>query len=101
MAMDDLISAQTILSAIQSVRDELADHRRDFAEWKQGTGERVAQLEAQMHTVIGNGQPGRLKIAEDKIGDLEKIHWKQTGIVSAVVIIGSFVVEAIRKKLGF
>ena len=103
--MDDLISGATILQAIQALRDENRDEmgklREAFEAFKAENIEKVAKLEAQMLTVIGNGQPGRLTLAEEKIGALEKVHWKQTGIVSAVVIIGSFVVEAIRKKLGF
>lgn len=34
--------------------------------------EKLGRLEAKMDMLAGNGQPGRMKIAEDKIGALER-----------------------------
>ena len=52
------------LRALRSAVDELA------AETKQ----RLATLEAHDHDINGNGQPGRMKSAENRITVLE--HWR-------------------------
>ena len=34
--------------------------------------ESLGRLEAQVHMLVGNGQPGRMKLAEDRLTALEK-----------------------------
>jgi len=103
--MDDLISGATILQAIQALRDENRDDMRElresFESFRTDSVEKVARLEAQLKTVLGNGQPGRMTLAEERISSLERVRWKQSGIAATVGLLGAIVVEAIRKKLGF
>jgi chaperonin GroEL (HSP60 family) len=103
--MDDLISGATILSAIDALRKEqredMRELRESFEAFRVECAGKVAVLEAKMTTVLGNGQPGRLTVVEEKIGDLQRVHWKQAGIASTLGFVGAFVLEVVRKKLGF
>lgn len=45
-----------------------------------GIGERLARLETHVESLVGNGQPGRLTVAEKKISDLQQWRWTTTGI---------------------
>lgn len=67
-----------------SLLTELRDFRRDIAAWQQDTGERVAALETQMKDVVGNGQPGRLTLAERSISALQSWRWWQVGAAAGV-----------------
>jgi hypothetical protein len=50
--------------------------------------EKLGQLEAMMHMLVGNGQPGRVKLAEDRIAALERADVRRTvydRMMSAVI----------------
>lgn len=42
--------------------------------------EKLSRLEAQMATLVGNGQPGRMTLAEDRITALERNDVRRTVI---------------------
>ena len=46
--------------------------RMSTSEFQQEVIEKLGRLEAMMDTLVGNGQPGRMKQAEDKIQELIK-----------------------------
>lgn len=66
--------------------------------------EKLGRLEANMEMLVGDGQPGRMKIAEDKISTLER-HDVRRGvydrIVSAVIATIVSTLIALHDHLGF
>ena len=42
--------------------------------------EKLSRLEANMDALVGNGQPGRMKLAEDRIVELERNDVRRTVI---------------------
>ena len=46
--------------------------------------EKLGRLEAKMEMLVGDGQPGRMKIAEDKISTLER-HDVRRGVYDKIV----------------
>lgn len=46
--------------------------RMSTSEFQQEVLQKLGRLEAKLDMIVGNGQPGRMKIAEDKISTLEK-----------------------------
>jgi hypothetical protein len=51
---------------------ELRSLREDFNNYARETCERVSVLEAGMHGVLGNGQPGRLALVERAVSKLSQ-----------------------------
>jgi len=51
---------------------EFAMMRVIDGEFQREVLEKLGRLEAKMDMLVGNGQPGRMKIAEDKISHLER-----------------------------
>ena len=104
--MEDFISGATILKAIEDLRadnrEDMRELRESFEAFRAESVEKVTRLETQVKpAIIGNGQPSRLALAEDRISNLEKFHWKLAGIASASGVVIAFLVEVVRKKLGF
>lgn len=73
------------------ILQELRELRSDYNEHARDTGERLASLEQQMYTLVGNGQPGRIANIEtaaaklkDTVSELEKWRWKVAGALVAV-----------------
>lgn len=50
-------------------------------------GERVTALEIKMDDLTGNGQPGRMKLAEDNIKELEKFMWRVLGALGCLTVL--------------
>lgn len=46
--------------------------RLGVGEFQQKVLENLGRLEAKVNMIVGNGQPGRMKLAEDRLGALEK-----------------------------
>jgi hypothetical protein len=69
--------------------------------------EKLGQLEAKVDMLVGNGQPGRMQMAEDRLGALEKNDLRRT-VYDRIVIAGitfalTFAVSAVvawREFLG-
>lgn len=53
--------------------------------------ENLADLKANMHQLVGNGQPGRVKLLEDEVKSLGKWRWLITGGIIAVSAVIHFV----------
>lgn len=55
-------------------------------------GERLARLETHVESLVGNGQPGRLTLVENKVSELQHWRWKATGIYTGASAVISAVV---------
>lgn len=53
--------------------------------------ETLAELKTDMHNLVGNGQPGRVRVLEKKVEDLGKWRWLITGGIIAVSAIIHFI----------
>jgi hypothetical protein len=73
--------AQDILPIIL---DELRSLRSAVDELAADTKQRLATLEAHDHDLIGNGQPGRMKTAENRLASLEHRWYYVLGIAATV-----------------
>jgi hypothetical protein len=93
--MDDK-TAQLLLQEFRAFRDsEFREFREDVSAWKQESGERIATLETQVKDVVGNGQPGRMTLAEQAIAALQRWrYWVLGGAagVSGVVSVVAWVI---------
>jgi hypothetical protein len=69
-----------ILDEVRAIRIENSDFR-----------ERIKALETELHPIIGNGQPGRLTVAEKKINDLYSYLWRALGAIGALSASGGFI----------
>lgn len=65
-----------ILEELRALRNDYNDHARD-------TGERLAKLEAQMYSLCGNGQPGRIALIERAVQSLQRWRWYIVGAGAA------------------
>ncbi len=73
--------------------------RLGVSDFQQKVLEKLGQLEAKMDMVVGNGQPGRMQMAEERLGALEKNDLRRT-IYDRIVIAGitfavTFVISAV------
>ncbi|MBV9573818.1 MAG: hypothetical protein JOY93_07160 [Acidobacteriales bacterium] len=65
--------------------------------------EKLARLEAKMDMLAGDTQPGRMKIAEDKIAALEKSEIRRSvydRLVNAVITVAISAAIAMHDRLG-
>jgi hypothetical protein len=65
--------------------------------------EKLGMVEAKIDMIVGNGQPGRLRQAEDRIGALEKSDIKRNvydRIVTAVIAFAVSAIIALHDHLG-
>jgi hypothetical protein len=75
--MDAMTTTDIILEELRALRTDYNAHARD-------TGERLAALEAQMHDLCGNGQPGRIRTLELIVERLQAWRWYLIGASAAV-----------------
>jgi hypothetical protein len=61
--------------------------RMGVSDFQQKVLERLARLETMMDMIIGNGHPGRMQLAEDRLGALEKNDLRRT-VYDRIVIAG-------------
>jgi hypothetical protein len=73
------------------ILDELRELRSSFNEHAQDVVQRLSKLETQSESIVGNGQPGRLTIVENKVGDLQHVQWLVRGIYIGVSALVSFI----------
>jgi hypothetical protein len=79
---------------------ELRALRSDFNSYARDTGERVSVLETDMHTLVGNGNPGRVSLLEAAVSKLSQWRWWLVGVAagsSGVVSILAWLVSGGRK----
>ena len=76
---------------------ELRALRLDFNAYARETGERVSVIETDMHSLMGNGNPGRIALIERSVECLKQWRWWLVGASAGVVGVISmlaWVVEA-------
>lgn len=59
------------------------------------SAERLARVETHVESLVGNTQPGRLTVLENKVSELQHWRWKTTGIyigISGLVSVATGVV---------
>ncbi len=72
-------------------------------EFQQQVLEKLGRLEANVEMLVGDGQPGRMKIAEDKIFSLERSEIRRSvydKIISAVIATIVSVLIALHDRWG-
>ncbi|MFY9676018.1 MAG: hypothetical protein WB817_04340 [Terriglobales bacterium] len=57
--------------------------------------EKLGRLDAKMDMLVGNGQPGRMKLAEDRLNLLERSDVKRTVYDRIATAVIAFVVSAL------
>lgn len=80
---------QLILDELRAFRDDFNDTTRDILQ-------RVSSLETDNHAIMGNGNPGRMALAEKSIGSLKAWRWKVCGVCVGGSAIISVVVTVIK-----
>jgi hypothetical protein len=79
---------------------ELQLLRADFQTYARETGERVTALETEMHSLAGNGQPGRVSSLETAVSKLSQWRWWVVGAAAGsggVVSILAWIITEIHK----
>ena len=83
---------------------ELQQLRRDFSKFAFETGQRVSTLEAEVHGLVGNGQPGRVALLEEATRELSQWRWRlvgasagSSGAISIVVSVVAWILDRARK----
>jgi hypothetical protein len=104
--MDEHISGATILKAIEDLRadsrEDMRELREAFETFKAEAVEKVTRLETTVKpALVNNGQPSRLTQVENRIADLEKFRWKQSGAAAVCGFVIAFVGELLRKHFNF
>jgi hypothetical protein len=77
-----------ILTELQETRADLRDFRAEVATWREETAKQLSEHSVKIQDVCGNGQPGRMRLAEAAISALQRFRYWQLGAaagVSAVV----------------
>jgi hypothetical protein len=75
--MTDFTLQTVILEEVRALRTSLDAHRAE-------TGERLATLETHMESLVGNHQPGRLTLLENKVSAIQQWRHYTTGIYIGV-----------------
>ena len=82
---------------VDLILEELRELRNDTKE----NGERLARLETQMYSLVGNGQPGRIGLLDRSVEKLQQSRWCVVGVsAGSGGVIGAlaWVVEVVGKK---
>jgi pyrrolidone-carboxylate peptidase len=77
--------------------------RMSTSEFQQEVLAKLGRLEAQMDMVIGNGQPGRMRLAEERITALEKSDIRRSvydRLVNAAIAVAISAGIALHDHLG-
>lgn len=97
--MDDQL--QLLLTEFRAFRDtEWREFRESVSAWQQETGERVAQLEVKERDIGGNGQPGRMALAEQSIAALQRFRYWQLGAAAVVSVLFTLVLKYLLPQFG-
>jgi hypothetical protein len=71
------------------ILSELRSLREDFNSYARESGERIATLETDMHSLVGNGQPGRVASLEDAVRKLSQWRWWVVGCTAGCTAVVS------------
>ncbi|HYW37146.1 MAG TPA: hypothetical protein VE957_03455 [Terriglobales bacterium] len=73
--------------------------RLGTGDFQQKVLEKLARLETMMDMIIGNGRPGRMQLAEDRLSALEKNDLRRTVydriVIAAITFALTFAISAI------
>jgi hypothetical protein len=56
--------------------------------------ERLARIEVHLESLVGNGQPGRIKLLEDQVDGLVAAHNQRIGIHYVLSVLSSAIIGA-------
>lgn len=102
------------MSSIDREIEELSErHEQEFtapvvvtlpdSEFEREVLQKLGRLETKIDMLVGNGQPGRMKLAEDRIGYLERNDIRRSvydRIINAVIAIAISAAIALHDHLG-
>jgi hypothetical protein len=81
--------------------------RLDAGDFQRKVLEKLGRLEAKVDMIVGNGQPGRMKLAEDRLVALEKNDLRRTvydriviAAITSAITLAISVIVAWRSYLG-
>lgn len=74
---------------LNTILIELRELRTDFNRNARECEGRLATLENQLDGILGDKQPGRLTIVEEKVSELEHWRWRIAGIATAISTIAA------------
>lgn len=80
--------------------DEIRSLRQDFNQFARETGERISTTEADLHGLMGNGQPGRVSTLETAVSNLYAWRWQVIGAAagsSAIISVIAWFITAVHK----
>ena len=86
-----------------SARQGLVERRESMSAFRQEVLEKLGRLEAKMDMLAGNGQPGRMKLAEDRIHALEQNDVRRgvyDRLVTAAIAFAISIAVALHDHLG-
>lgn len=73
---------------------------KELREDSKANGERLARVETQMYSLVGNGQPGRIALLERAVESLSRWRWWVVGAAAgsgAVISVLAWVVETVKR----
>jgi hypothetical protein len=80
-----------IIQALNDLRREMRDMRADFNSFSQDCGARLSTVETSVHSLVGNGQPGRVGLLEAAHYALsKKVSWMWGWAAGAGAAVGLF-----------
>jgi len=82
-------------NTLELILSELRELRSDYNANARETGERLAAVETNITLLVGNGQPGRMTLAEQSIKELQAWKWRIVGIATGVATVMSGIVTGV------
>ncbi|GGH10806.1 hypothetical protein [Silvibacterium dinghuense] len=70
---------------------ELRELRSTYNDWAQEVAGRLAALETDMKSVVGNGRKGRLESIEEDLENIKNWRWRIAGISTGVSTVLSII----------
>ena len=93
-------NAMATTQQVNELIEEVRDFRNEVTQWRLGMEGRLVTTETQMKTIVGNGQKGRMKEAEDNIISLQNaknhMYGVSVGAATVVTCIGWFIHELLK-----
>jgi hypothetical protein len=88
---DTELILQEIAHLRTEMREEMRDMRSDLTDFRTDVGERLSSVETSVHSLEGNGQPGRVGILETSLSAPKtKVSYMWGYAVGAGAVVGLF-----------